>query len=283
MSPSEPTADWFEQLLKMLVRNFEIISLAEAIERAREGGLSGPSLSLTFDDGYADNFEVALPLLEKYGVPATFFVASGFIDGGRMWNDSIIESFRRLDDGTVELDLAGQEAFALSDWDSRRLAAAATIAAWKHLPPAERQSRVDELAGRVGDLPGDLMMTRNQLRSLSSSPQTTVGGHTRRHPILASLPDAEASAEIVGGKRDLEDWIQQELELFAYPNGRPGADFNPVHADLARSAGFRAAVSTAWGTLDSDTDLYAIPRFTPWHRNLPRFAIDIARCHYDLI
>ncbi|MGB5450910.1 MAG: polysaccharide deacetylase family protein, partial [Sedimenticolaceae bacterium] len=92
MSPGEPTAEWFHRLITMLASNFEIIGLAEALARADAGGLSGRTVSLTFDDGYADNFTVALPILEQFNVPATFFVASGFIDGGRMWNDSIIET-----------------------------------------------------------------------------------------------------------------------------------------------------------------------------------------------
>jgi len=283
MSPSEPTAEWFSSLLEMLSGNFDTISLSEAVSRAGAGALSGRTVSVTFDDGYADNFEVALPLLEKYRVPATFFIASGYIDGGRMWNDSIIETFRRLDDGVIELDLEGENRFDLSDWGSRRTASASTISAWKHLPPAERQSRVDELAARVVDLPRDLMMTGEQLRSLAASAQASIGGHTRTHPILASLSDSEAAAEIEGGKRDLEDWLQTELELFAYPNGRSGSDFYPSHAAMARSAGFGAAVATDWGTLGSDSDPFMIPRFTPWQRNLSRFTVDLARCHFGLI
>lgn len=283
MSPSEPTGDWFSSLLRMLSRNFETISLAEAVSRAAADTLSGRSVSVTFDDGYADNFEVALPLLEEHRVPATFFVASGYIDGGRMWNDSIIEVFRRLEDGIVELDLEGTRRFDLGDWESRRAASTATINAWKHLPPGERQSRVDALARRIPDLPRDLMMNRDQLRALGASDFAAIGGHTRTHPILASVPDSEAVAEIEGGKRDLEDWIQKEIGLFAYPNGRSGSDFRMDHAAMVRSAGFTAAVATDWGTLGTDSDLFTIPRFTPWHRKLSRFSIDLARCHYGLI
>jgi len=283
MSPDEPTAVWFARLLKMLAANFEMISLTEALQRAQAGSLRGRTLSVTFDDGYADNYAVALPILEELGVPATFFVASGFIDGGRMWNDSIIETFRRLEPGACEVDMQGPSSFNLADWASRRKAAAATISAWKHLPPDERQARVDDFAGRVPELPTDLMMTKQQLRRLADSPSASVGGHTRNHPILASVPDAEAMSEIEGGKRDLEDWIQTEVSHFAYPNGRFGADYQTRHAALVEQAGFRAAVATDWGTLGTDSDSYAIPRFTPWQKDLSRFSFDLARCHYGLI
>jgi peptidoglycan/xylan/chitin deacetylase (PgdA/CDA1 family) len=283
MSPGEPTADWFRRLVAMLAANFQVISLQEAVRRAAAGELSGQTVSITFDDGYADNFTIALPILQAFGVPATFFVASGFLDGGRMWNDSIIETIRRLGDGPHEVDVPGTDHFDLSDWDSRRRAAAAIITAWKHLPPAERQARVDALAGRVKELPGDLMLSTEQLRALAGSPGVTIGGHTRTHPILASLGEVQAREEIENGKSDLEDKLQCALSLFAYPNGRLGQDYRPEHAKLVREAGFRAAVSTDWGTLDASTDRFRVPRFTPWHKNLRRFAMDLTRCHYGLI
>jgi peptidoglycan/xylan/chitin deacetylase (PgdA/CDA1 family) len=283
MSPGEPTTDWFRNLVGMLASNFQVISLREAVRRAAAGDLSGQTVSITFDDGYADNFTVALPVLQSFDVPATFFVASGFLDGGRMWNDSIIETIRRLGDGRHEIDVPGTDHFDLTDWDSRRKAATAVITAWKHLPPAERQRRVDALAGRVKELPGDLMLSTGQLRALADSPGVTIGGHTRTHPILASLDDAHARDEIENGKRDLEDKLQQELSLFAYPNGRLGKDYQAEHADLVRDAGFKAAVSTDWGTLDASTDPFRVPRFTPWQRNLARFAMDLTRCHYGLL
>lgn len=283
MNPEEPTAAWFARLMKMLTANFEMISLSEALRRERTGTLNGRTASVTFDDGYADNFTVALPILEEFQVPATFFVASGFIGGGRMWNDSIIETFRRLEPGVCEVELEGRNTFELTDWESRRKAAATTILAWKHLAPVERQARVDGFAGRVSGLPGDLMMSKQQLRQLADSPCASIGGHTRNHPILAAIPDTEAISEIEGGKRDLEAWLQTEVQHFAYPNGRFGRDYQDRHAQLVKQAGFSAAVATDWGTLGADSDRYAIPRFTPWQRDLSRFSIDLARCHYGLI
>lgn len=283
MSPDEPTTAWFRGLVRMLVKHYEPIGLGEALDRAATGGLSGRTLSITFDDGYADNFTNALPVLEEFGVPATFFVASGFLDGGRMWNDTIIETIRRLPPGRHEFQIPEPAAVELSDWASRRSAASRVITAWKHLPPAQRQAKVDALAGLGGELPTDLMMTGGQLRALAASGFATVGGHTRFHPILASLSDDEAAAEIEGGKRDLEALLQRELSLFAYPNGKLGRDYRAEHRGLVERAGFRAAVATDWGTLDASTDAFAIPRFTPWQRHLGRFALDMARCHHGLI
>ena len=283
MSPGEPTAGWFRELIAMLARDFKPIPLAEAVQRAASGALEGGTVSITFDDGYADNFTVALPILQEYRVPATFFVASDFLDGGRMWNDSIIETVRRLEPGRHELHNADLGPLALSDWPSRQNAAQTVITAWKHLSPDQRQANVDALAARVNGLPQDLMMTTGQLRELASSQGVTIGGHTRSHPILASLDRDKAWQEISGGKSALEGILQREIDLFAYPNGKHGRDFGDEHADLVREAGFKAAVATDWGTLSTSTDRFRIPRFTPWNPNLARFSVDLVRCHYGLI
>ena len=283
MSPTEPTRAWFRRLMKMLASSFEMISMQEALRRMQAGRLNGRTLSVTFDDGYADNYEIALPVLEEFKIPGTFFVASGFIDGGRMWNDSIIETFRRLPAGRFELMDEEAHVFDLGDWASRRDAAGKTITAWKHLPPDQRQARVEGISRHVSNLPSDLMLSKPQLRALAGSPMATIGGHTRSHPILASLTDDQARREIEDGKHDLEDWLQQDLSLFAYPNGKAGRDFHAVHADIVRQVGFDAAVTTDWGTLKASADPYAIPRFTPWQRDLDRFSLDLLRCHYGLI
>lgn len=284
MLPSEPQAKWFDGLIRRLSRGFDVIGLDEAAERASEHRLSGRTLSITFDDGYADNAEVALPILEKYGVPATFFVASGFVGDGIMWNDRIIEAIRGIKPGP--LSLPGGEALPtldIDDWDSRRHAAERIIGAWKHLQPEQRESNVDALAAQAPRPRGNMMMSHRQLRDMSRSPSAMIGGHTRSHPILEAINDGDARNEIAGGKSDLEGIIDREIGWFAYPNGKVDRDYGPVHVQQVREAGFRGAVSTNWGTLDSTSDRFQIPRFTPWQRNFSRFAIDLARSHYGLI
>jgi peptidoglycan/xylan/chitin deacetylase (PgdA/CDA1 family) len=284
MQPGEPLADWFDRLVARLVRHFEIVTLDEAARRAIAGRLSGRTLSITFDDGYADNAEVALPILERHGAPATFFVASAFIDGGMMWNDRIVEAFRRLPAGHLVLAVGdAEETLVLDDWTSRHQAAQRVITAWKHLPPVERQQRVDALAKMAPQPDVDLMMTRAQLRAMAASDYAQIGGHTRSHPILAALDDDAARDEILRGKQDLEAIIDRPLRWFAYPNGKIGRDYAAHHPELVRQAGFEGAVSTNWGTMDASTDRFQVPRFTPWHKQLDRFAIDLLRCHYGVI
>ena len=83
---------------------FNVLPLALAVERLRQGDLPARALAITFDDGYADNAEVAAPILERLGLPATFFVTTGFLQGGCMWNDRVIEALRNC--AADELDLS---------------------------------------------------------------------------------------------------------------------------------------------------------------------------------
>ena len=93
--PEESAAESFDQQMSELSACFRIMSLRDAIQGLRKGTLPSRAACITFDDGYADNAEVALPIQQKHGICATFFIASGFLDGGRISNDTVIELLRR--------------------------------------------------------------------------------------------------------------------------------------------------------------------------------------------
>jgi peptidoglycan/xylan/chitin deacetylase (PgdA/CDA1 family) len=100
-----------------------------------------------------------------------------------------------------------------------------------------------------------------------------IGGHTVSHPILARTDDAVAYREIADNKDDLEGLLGERLRFFAYPNGKPGEDFAPVHAEMARRLGYQAALTTRRGVASAATDPYWLPRFTPWDRTPTRFGL----------
>jgi peptidoglycan/xylan/chitin deacetylase (PgdA/CDA1 family) len=104
-----------------------------------------------------------------------------------------------------------------------------------------------------------------------------IGAHTVSHPILTRTDRAEARREIAGSKAALENLLEDRINLFAYPNGKPGRDYLPEHAALVRELGFDAAVSTAWGVADNHSDAFQIPRFTPWDKSRTRFALRALR------
>ena len=95
LQPDVPEAQRFEQILRWVARWFQVLPLDEAVARLAARTLPARAVAITFDDGYADNATVALPVLKRVGFPATFFIATSFLDGGRMWNDTVIESVAR--------------------------------------------------------------------------------------------------------------------------------------------------------------------------------------------
>lgn len=263
----------FEKGLRYLVNNFNILPLSEAVEKLRSGTLPGRAACITFDDGYADNTEIALPLLQKYGVTATFFIASGFLDGGRMWNDTVIESVRRAKGDRLDLNVIGLGDYAITTLEQRQKTLNQLINKLKYLPHEARAAQVEKLSTIIAaDLPDDLMMTSAQVRQLHNAGME-IGGHTLTHPILASIDDTAARTEITEGKAKLEAIIGTSLRLFAYPNGKPGKDYLPAHVRIVGDAGFEAAVSTAWGTARQNSDMFQLPRFTPWDKSEWRYVL----------
>ena len=277
LAPDEVSASEFDWQLAVLKRWFTVLSLREAVARLRERTLPVRAACVTFDDGYADNATVALPLLRRHSVPATFFVTTGFLDGGRMWNDSVIETVRSARGDALDARSVGLDELPISTPVQRRRAIEKLIGALKYLPLEERQRRVDRLASKSpGALPSDLMMTADQVRQLHANGME-VGGHTVTHPILSALDSARAAREIEDGKRRLEQITGGSVRVFAYPNGKPGRDYSREHVGMVRDLGFEAAVSTAWGVGDAASDPYQLPRFTPWDKTPGRFAFRLLR------
>jgi len=243
MCPSEPAVEAFDWQMRLLRYHFNPLPLMEGIEKLQAGGLPDRAVCVTFDDGYADNAVHALPVLEKYGIPATVFVSTGFLDGGRMWNDSVIETVRKFEGEELDLRDIGLGCFKVGTIPERLVAVEEIIGQIKHLDPDVRITFVREIEKEVSALPDDLMMTSDQVRLLAQR-GLTIGAHTVNHPILSSVSDDTARREIEEGKTHLEELIQKDIEVFAYPNGKPGVDYGPAHPALVKELKFKAAVST---------------------------------------
>jgi peptidoglycan/xylan/chitin deacetylase (PgdA/CDA1 family) len=279
--PGDPDRAAFGELLGTLKRYFRIIPLDEAVESMESGTLPGASLSITFDDGYADNFTEALPVLRQHGLTATFFVATGYLDGGRMWNDTVIEAIRRLPEGNLDLATLGLGGHQMTRENRSRIAQT-LLRAIKHRDPTDRQRVADAIGQRVKALPDDLMMTRDQVKQMAVAGMQ-IGAHTVSHPILTRLDGAQAKQELQQSKAELEALTGREVPLFAYPNGKRGHDFDERHAALARECGFRAAFTTEPGVSRHGMDLWQLPRFTPWDRSHGRFMLRLLMNRYGLI
>ena len=267
----------FERAIAWLKAWFNVLPLDEAIVRLRDRSLPACAAAITFDDGYADNCTVAMPILQSHGLTATFFIATGYLDGGRMWNDTVVEAVRRCRTANLDLSAEGLGRYELGSPAAIREAIISILNQVKYRDPRERLKTVDYVASVAGGvLPSDLMLTSEQVKMMRRAGMS-IGAHTVTHPIIGRLGPDEVRAEIAGSKEFLESLLQERVGLFAYPNGQPTLDYRREDAEAIRSLGFDAAVTTASGVADADSDLMQLPRFTPWERTRLRFGVRLFR------
>lgn len=275
--PDEPDAESFDRIVSWISAWFNVMPLDKAVDALARGLLPARAAVISFDDGYADNCTVAMPILIKHGVSGSFFIATGYLDGGRMWNDTITESVRQYVGDKLDLTTLGLDRYPTANDTQKRHSISELINRAKYLDPGARLAMTNQIAQIArADPPNNLMMTSAQVRLMRQSGML-IGAHTVTHPILARTDLASARREIQESKRHLEELLAEPVTLFAYPNGKPVADYSLEHCHLIREAGFRAAVSTAWGSADLTTDLYQIPRYTPWQKTRTKFAMQLIR------
>jgi len=276
--PNEPDARQFGALVDLIAGNFNILPLREAADRLRRGALPSRAICITFDDGYANNCTVALPILAARRVPATVFVAPGFLNGKRMFNDTILETIRRAPEA-IDLTPEGLSPVDFSQGATRLEIWEKLVGKLKYLEPVERLRRVEALAERLGVTPPtDLMMTDDQVRTLHRS-GIEIGAHTMTHPILTRVDAETALREMSDSRRRLEELTGAPVRSFAYPNGRPKQDYDHTHVGLAREAGFDLALTTAWGAATIDSDMLQIPRVAPWDATGLKYGARLANAY----
>lgn len=230
--------DW---TIRYLRRSYTIGRLDHVHGRHEAGDApSKPFVAITFDDGYADNFTYARPILEKHGVKATFFVPAAFIGRERLpWYDSLgfalSPASRRTE---VERGLLARHDLGhVADAEPQTI-----IEAAKRLRPHVRQALVEAI--RPSRIPAwARTMSAEEIVSLALEGHE-IGAHTMTHPILNTCDDASLDWELRGSKSLLEKLIGREVTSLAYPNG--DQDARVLRA--VRTAGFQRAVTTHWGT-----------------------------------
>jgi len=269
--PGEPDIKRFDQIMRILSEAFCVIPLAEAVERLESKTLPKRAACITFDDGYLDNYTNALPILKKYNLPATIFIATSFINRGIMWNDMIIESLRSFS-GEITLPKLDLNETPCIDNEQRVALVNLILHKIKHLPHDEREEIVEDITSMTNYQRDPLMLNESEILELHRN-NVMIGAHTHTHPILANLSRQDSHSEIAESKEMLESLLKDKVEYFAYPNGRPSSDYTEKDVDVVKHLNFKAAVSTRKTIATSKDDIYELPRFTPWDENLDKFAL----------
>lgn len=267
----------FEHILDFLAANANVLPLPEATAALQAGKLPSRAMALTFDDGYAEWIDNVSPALRKRNLPGTFFVTTGQLSGNALWHERIVGAVRALPDTGFSLPYGFGKYTDLSLPGSRLRLVEELQERLKYAPLAERAGAIEVLEAQARSaisLPRPF--DTESVRTLHNQ-GFDIGAHTVHHPILNECTRAQAHAEIGGCKEELEAIIGARVHSFAYPNGRPNEDYGPEHVAMVRSLGYTSAVTTSDGVSTRDSDMFQLPRFTPWGRSTERIAFQLAR------
>lgn len=269
----------FERVLQTTLRLFRVIPLEEALMGLRHDRLPPRAACITFDDGYPDWLTGVVPLLERHGAHATFFITSGQFSGVPMWHERILHAVAAAPPGTPAIRFDGLEApaIALGEGHERRHAVQQLDQLVKYQAPALKARLLQQLEAHTGATVEQVpVMTMEQLRDLHSR-GFGIGGHAVSHPILRLCTPEEAYREIAGAKEELEAIIRAPVRAFAYPNGVPDRDFSAEHVAMVKRAGYTSALTTHHGCASAATSAFQIPRFTPWGPSVLKMDLQFAR------
>jgi phosphatidylinositol alpha-1,6-mannosyltransferase len=277
LSTGEMDLARFEHILDFLADNATVMPLPEATKALQAGKLPARAMALTFDDGYAEWIDNVSPALRKRNLPGTFFVTTGQLSGSALWHERIVAAVRALPDRGVALPYGFGNYTDLSVPGSRLRLVEELQERLKYAPLAERAGAIEILEGQARSaisLPPPF--DTESVRTLHNQ-GFDIGAHTVHHPILNECTRAQARAEIGDSKDELEAIIGGRVHSFAYPNGRPNEDYGPEHVEMVRSLGYTSAVTTSNGVSTRDSDIFQLPRFTPWGLSDERIAFQLAR------
>lgn len=263
-------AELFEGQVFHLKACYRAVGAAELLDATirRKRGQRFP-VAITFDDDLACHARVALPILKRVGVPATFFVCGASLsEPFAFWWERLQQAAdRRLEDLPALVGRRSPMGTPPSDPPETIHEIAARI---EEMSPDERDAITSQLGATLGPDPADAGMRSADLKNLVSCGMT-IGFHTLRHDRLPSLTDDALSQAMTMGRRRLEEVAGCKLECIAYPHGR--ADTRVAAA--ARAAGFAFGFTGDEGLVRPSSDPLLLPRITPFYRSTGHFALQL--------
>jgi len=263
----------FERHLKVYLKYGTPISLKDLLCKEK---LPPNPIVVTIDDGYANNYDLGLPVLKKYNFPATIFLTTGFIDRKLfLWTDWL--EFIAVNASNADITIEVNEeviSFNLGEPQARNNAVKQLKSILKNMPINKIKSflyELQELSKVKYDwekIPENLQpLTWKQIREMKKSGLISFGGHTVSHAILSKCSKEEQHFEIVESKARIEKELNEECLILAYPNGKEN-DFTAETIGLAKKANYRMAVTTNSGYENSNE--YESYKLNRWGTDLFR-------------
>jgi peptidoglycan/xylan/chitin deacetylase (PgdA/CDA1 family) len=239
---------------------------------------------ITFDDGYKDVQQIALPILNKYDMPATLFITTDAIDIGRsLWTNKLYSAISNTSKNSIEFafpDELQPKYYPLKYSKEKKTTSLSLSGNLKTLSPTLRTQmlsklfeslEVDSSYDPCDQLP---MLDWDDIRQLQSH-NFTIGSHTVSHPILSKCSCEEQRKELAESKNTIENLLGIPCKVLAYPNGQPD-DFTTETMRLAEEVGYEAAFSFFAGVVNPGIDMFRIPRNPIFEVPLHTFATQIS-------
>lgn len=257
--------DHFAEHLQVL-QKFRCVPLSAIGNQDRRGR----DVAITFDDGYADNLHNAVPCLDRYGAPATFFITTGTLGGERLfWWDELADLLLGGDSPAAiscTLESAGHR-WLLDDAVSRGQSELERFKSiYALLQPMDGCARDRVIAEIAAQCPAKMkfrpearQLTQDEVLKLASHPLAEVGAHTVTHPRLSSCTPSRQWIEISESRKFLEDLLGRTVSSFAYPYGGD-QHVNSTSTLMVQRAGYARACSTRPGPVFRDTDSFRLNR-----------------------
>jgi peptidoglycan/xylan/chitin deacetylase (PgdA/CDA1 family) len=272
------TTEHFAQHMQVLRKHANPIRLSELVHHLSRGSLPAGSVAVTFDDGYLDNFKCARPLLERYQIPATVFVCTGYL-GKEFWWDELIRLVMTTKNALPDLRIQlknhqflgeqlepAQRTGFINEGGRRKSLHQALYGFLLLLDSDERDQALQAIRTWAELTPDSPPVTRamnaDELSALVAGGLVDVGAHTRTHPMLPNLSPERQREEITASKRDVETILDRNITGFAYPNGKITKDA----LKIVREAGFEYACISLHDVVRPQNDLYQLTRF--WQKNV---------------
>lgn len=256
----------FEGQMELIARKFSPVSMDQVARFVGgEQNLPERPVAITFDDGYTDNYQMAMPILDRVGVPATFYATVDCVETRRLpWPSRLRFSFRTSRKGNWREE-AGKTWSFETEWDRECAYLAVCDRVAQLAGPAQERlvGQIEsELDAKLPEDSGKLMMTWDQLRALLRQGHL-VGSHTMTHPNLAHLGIEDARWELAESKQRMEARMNAKVAHFSYPCPALFPNWTQQTAEESQRAGYETAVTTSSGLARKNDSPLALRRVSP--------------------
>jgi len=255
----------FEKQLEFLKDNYNVISLESLINKIKNKEKLNKYIAITFDDGYYDNLRNALPLLEKYKLPATIFVSPTFVlNNKEFWWDELERIIFDVEDSRSLTLKTNNNSKSWSFNQDRVLVLREIHQILKSLNENQRSLIINQIKiwyGKPLEAREEYRpLTAFELKKLSESQYVEIGAHTMNHVVLANETFERQEKEIKDSKEMLEKIINKKIVSFSYPFGGK-TDFNSTSIDIVSNLDFLCAMSNNQNYIDKNSNIFSMPRF----------------------